>query len=60
MLVVQSGLLRLGATPMAARIAPEAVVRTVGPLEVRGLVRRPASLLLSLEDAVPTDTPRRG
>jgi hypothetical protein len=49
-LVVQSGFLRLGATPMAARIATGAVVRTAAPLEVRGLGRRPASLLLSVED----------
>jgi hypothetical protein len=54
-LIVQSGLLRLGATPLAAHIAPDAVVRSVGGLEVRGLGRRPAALVLSLEDRSPLE-----
>jgi hypothetical protein len=49
-LVVRTGLLRLGVTPMAARIAPGEAVRTLGSSEVRGLGRRPAALVLSLEN----------
>jgi hypothetical protein len=54
-LIVQSGLLRLGATPMAARVASDTVVRTLCPSEVRGLGKRPATLLLDLEDRAPLE-----
>ena len=36
-LVVRSGLLRLAATPMAAHVASDTVVRTLCPSEIRGL-----------------------
>jgi hypothetical protein len=54
-LIVQSGLLRLGATPMAAHVASDTVVRTLSPSEVRGLGKRPAVLLLTLDDQLPLE-----
>jgi hypothetical protein len=49
-LVVQSGVLRLAAATLPAHVAARTSVRMVSPLEVRGLGRRPAALLLVLED----------
>jgi hypothetical protein len=49
-LIVQSGLLRLGVAALPAHVAAHTSVRVLSHLEVRGLGRRPAALLLVLED----------
>jgi hypothetical protein len=46
-LLIQSGPLRLGVTPVAARIARDATVESLGPFEVRGLGWRPVALRLT-------------
>jgi len=46
----QSGVLRLAAAALPAQVAAHTSVRMLSHLEVRGLGRRPAALLLVLED----------
>jgi len=49
-LIVQAGVLRLAAAALPAQVAAHTSVRMLSHLEVRGLGRRPAALLLVLED----------
>ena len=53
--LLQSGRLGLSVLPLAARIAPGAVLRPVPEAEVRGLGPRPWALLLTTEDRVAVD-----
>jgi hypothetical protein len=54
-LIVQSGLLRLSATPLVAHVASDTAVRSLLPSEVRGLGKRPAVLRVTLEDQTPLE-----
>ncbi len=52
-LLVQTGWLRLGVTPMSPRIEADVGVEYLEPLEVRRLGRRPVALRLTLGDGRP-------
>src|SRR5690349_5787693 len=54
-LLLQSGPLGLSLVPLAARIAPGAVLRPVSVAEARGLGPRPWALLLTTEDRTAVD-----
>ena len=52
-LLVQSGLLRLGVTPVSAQVPSEASVESLAPSEVRRLGPRPVALRLTTADGRP-------
>jgi hypothetical protein len=52
-LLVQSGLLRLGVTPVSAQIPREVSVESLAPSEVRRLGPRPVALRLTTADGRP-------
>jgi hypothetical protein len=52
-LLVQSGILRLGVTQVAAQIAPDASVETLAPFTVRGFGLHPVALRLTADDGRP-------
>lgn len=54
-LIVQPGPLGLSVVPLAARIAPGAVLRPLAAGQVRGLGARPWALLLTTEDRAAVD-----
>ena len=59
-LLVQSGLLRLGVTPVAPELARETSVEALGPSEVRGLGAHAVALRLTAETAARSSSRPRG